>query len=120
MHAEIPETVRRIAEIALTRNRLSVLKVKKAKELLPFAEEIFHVLNDAYKDLYGFVELSDKQISLYVKQYFSFILPEYVPVVLDSQNSVAAFGIAMPLFPNRYRNAEAGCFRLDSSASCVQ
>jgi hypothetical protein len=96
MHAEIPETVRRIAEIALTRNRLSVLKVKKAKELLPFAEEIFHVLNAAYKDLYGFVELSDKQISLYVKQYFGFILPEYVPVVLDSQNRVAAFGIAMP------------------------
>jgi hypothetical protein len=96
MHAEIPETVRRIAEIALTRNRLSILKVKKAKELLPFAEEIFHVLNAAYKDLYGFVELSDKQISLYVKQYFGFILPEYVPVVLDSQNRVAAFGIAMP------------------------
>ena len=96
MHAEIPETVRRIAELALTRNRLSVLKVKKAKELLPFAEEIFHVLNDAYKDLYGFVELSDKQIKLYVKQYFGFILPEYVPVVLDSQSRIAAFGIAMP------------------------
>jgi len=96
MHEEIPETVRRIAEIALTRNRLSVLNVKKAKELLPYAKEIFHVLNDAYKDLYGFVELSDKQINLYVKQYFGFILPEYVPVVLDSQNRVAAFGIAMP------------------------
>jgi hypothetical protein len=70
--------------------------VKKAKELLPYAKEIFHVLNDAYKDLYGFVELSEKQISLYVKQYFGFILPEYVPIVLDSQNRIVAFGIAMP------------------------
>ena len=96
MHAEIPETIKRIAEIALTRNHLTILKVKKAKELLPYAKEIFHVLNDAYKDLYGFVELSEKQISLYVKQYFGFILPEYVPIVLDSQNHIVAFGIAMP------------------------
>jgi hypothetical protein len=96
MHAEIPETIKRIAEIALTRNHLTILKVKKAKELLPYAKEIFHVLNDAYKDLYGFVELSEKQIDLYVKQYFGFILPEYVPIVLDSQNHIVAFGIAMP------------------------
>jgi len=54
------------------------------------------VLNNAYRDLYGFVELSDKQIQMYVKQYFSFIRPEYVPVVLDSADRVVAFGIAMP------------------------
>ena len=96
MHGAIPESIERIAGIALSRNRLSVLQVKKAKELLPYAEEIFHVLNSAYKNLYGFVELSDNQIRLYVKQYFGFILPEYVPVVLDSENRVAAFGIAMP------------------------
>ena len=110
IHAEIPETVQRIAGIALARNRLSVLKVKKAKELLPFAEEIFHVLNSAYKDLYGFVELSDKQIDLYVKQYFGFILPEYVPVVLDSENRVAAFGIAMPSLSRAFQKCKGRLF----------
>ncbi len=96
MHEGIPDKVRRIAEIALERNHLSVLHVKKAKELLPYAHEIFHVLNDAYKDLYGFVQLSEEQIAMYVKQYFGFIVPDYVPVVLDSRGRVAAFGIAMP------------------------
>jgi hypothetical protein len=96
MRGGIPEKVARMADIALKRNNLTVLKVKKAKELLPYAKKIFHVLNDAYKDLYGFVELSEKQIDMYVKQYFGFIVPEYVPVVLDSNNEVAAFGIAMP------------------------
>jgi hypothetical protein len=96
MHPEIPDKVRRVAEIALERNHLTVLQVKKAKELLPYAHEIFHVLNDAYKNLYGFVQLSEEQISMYVKQYFGFILPDYVPVVLDAHGRVAAFGIAMP------------------------
>jgi len=94
--SEIPEKIERIAEIALKRNNLTVLRVKKAKELRPYAREIFHVLNDAYKDLYGFVELSEKQIDMYVDQYFGFILPDYVPVVLDADGRVVAFGIAMP------------------------
>jgi len=96
MHAEIPEKIQRLSDIALQRNNLQILKVKKAKEILPYANEIFHVLNDAYRDLYGFVELSDKRIQMYVKQYFGFIRPEFVPVVLDSSGRVAAFGITMP------------------------
>lgn len=96
MHDEVPEKIARIAEIALKRNNLKILKVNKAKELLPYAREIFKVLNDAYNQLYGFVELTDRQIDMYVKQYFGFIIPEYVPVVLDENNKVAAFGIMMP------------------------
>jgi hypothetical protein len=96
MHPEIPEKISRLADIALKRNNLKILKVKKTKEMLQYAKEIFYVLNDAYRDLYGFVELSDRQIDMYVKQYFSFIRPEYVPVVLDSAGKVAAFGISMP------------------------
>ncbi len=110
MHEEIPEKVARIAEIALQRNNLTILKVKKAKEILPYATEIFHVLNDAYKDLYGFVELSDKQIAMYVKQYFGFILPEYVPVVLDSDGKVAAFGITMPSLSEAFQKCRGRLF----------
>jgi len=93
---EVNETVRRIAEITLKKNNLKILRVKKAKELLPYASEIFHLLNEAYRYLYGFVELSDKQIDMYVKQYFGFIIPDYVPVVLDCKDRVVAFGITMP------------------------
>ena len=96
MHGVIPDKVARMAEIALKRNNLRVLNVKKAKEMLPYAKKIFYVLNEAYKDLYGFVELSEKQIDMYVHKYFGFIIPEYVPVVLDAHDEVVAFGIAMP------------------------
>lgn len=110
MHDEIPEKVSRIAEVALQRNNLSILKVKKAKDLLRYAKEIFYVLNSAYKDLYGFVELSDKQIEMYVKQYFGFILPEYVPVVLDAEGKVAAFGITMPSLSASFQKCKGRLF----------
>lgn len=107
---EIVDKVKRIAEIALKRNNLTVLKVKKSKEILPYAKQIFEVLNTAYKDLYGFVELSEKQIDMYVKQYFGFIIPEYVPVVLDQENKVVAFGISMPSLSEAFRKCRGSLF----------
>ncbi|MCL6097226.1 MAG: hypothetical protein M1391_01455 [Bacteroidetes bacterium] len=96
LNRTIPEKVSRIAEAVATREHLKFLRVKKAKEILPYARDIFYLINNAYKDLYGFVELTDKQIDMYVKAYFGFIKPDYVPVILDEHNKVAAFGITMP------------------------
>jgi hypothetical protein len=110
MHGEIPEKIERMAGIALQRNHLTVLKARKAKDLLPYAREIFKVLNDAYKDLYGFVELSDKQINMYVKQYFNFINPDFAPVVLDAQNHVIAFGIVMPSLSEAFQKCNGRLF----------
>lgn len=91
-----PEKIARIADIALQRNKLHIPVFKKSKDMLPYARDIFYLINDTYKNLYGFVELTDRQIDFYVKQYFSFIRPEYVPIVLDEHNKLAAFGITMP------------------------
>lgn len=96
LNQSIPEKVTRIAEAVAKREKLKFLRVKKAKEMLPYARDIFYLINETYKDLYGFVELTDKQIDMYVKAYFGFIKPDYVPVILDEKNKVAAFGITMP------------------------
>jgi len=94
--AQLLEKVNRIAAIVSQKYGLKVLRVKKAKELLPYGREIFYLINRAYKDLFGFVQLTDKQIDLYIKEYFSFIKPEFVPVVMDNRNKIVAFGITMP------------------------
>ncbi len=107
---KVDETVKRISEIALKRNNLHVLEVKNSKEFLPYAKEIFQVLNDTYKNLFGFVELSERQIDDYVKQYFGFVLPEYLPVVLDENNKVAAFGITMPSLSKAMQKSKGRLF----------
>lgn len=104
------EKVSRIAEVVKQRNKLKLLKVNKAKELLPYAKEIFYLINDAYKELYGFVPLTDKQIEMYTKAYFGFIKPGYVPVILDENNKVAAFGITMPSLSKAMQKANGHLF----------
>lgn len=93
---EIPEKAIRIAELAAERRGVHVLAARNAKEVLPYARQIFDVINEAYKDLYGFVQLNDRQIDYYTKMYFPNIDPEWVKVLLDSENKVAGIVIAMP------------------------
>ncbi|MCK9401392.1 MAG: GNAT family N-acetyltransferase [Bacteroidales bacterium] len=52
--------------------------------------------NDAFRDLYGFTALSQKQMDYYTKMYFGFIRPEFVSLVLDARDNVVGFGITMP------------------------
>lgn len=106
----IPDKIKRIAEITLKRNKLRVLKVNKSKELLPYARDLFYLINSSFKDLYGFVELSDKQIDMYVKQYFGFIKPEYLPIVLNEKDELVAFGITMPSLSKAFQKCKGSLF----------
>lgn len=107
---EIPEKIERIAETVLKRYNLRVLKVKKAKELLPYAHQIFEVLNASYENIHGFVSLTEKQIDLYVKQYFGFIKPDFVPVIVNEKNEVVAFGITMPSLSKAFQKSKGRLF----------
>jgi hypothetical protein len=93
---EIPEKAERIAAIVKSKSNIRVVEAKKAKDLMPYGKGIFDLINDSYKDLFGFVPLSEKQIQKYIKQYFGFIVPEYVKILLDNENQVAGFVIGMP------------------------
>jgi hypothetical protein len=93
---EVPERLERIADMTMRRLHLHILKAKKKKELLPYVPQIFELIDEAYKDLYGTVPLSPRQVANYTKQYFGFIKPDYVSVILDAEGRVAAFGITMP------------------------
>jgi GNAT superfamily N-acetyltransferase len=104
------ESISRITDTVLRRYNLRKLEVKHKKDLLPYAHELFHMLNDTYQHLYGFVPLTEKQIDTYTRQYFGFINPRFVPVVLNKSGAVVAFGIAMPSVSKALQKARGRLF----------
>jgi len=102
---EIPEKAVRIRDIILKRHKLKVLKVKSKKGLLPYAEQVFDVINAAYSPLFGFVPLTKKQVDHFVAKYFSFIQPDYTTVVLDDSDKVIAFQISLPSLSLAFQKA---------------
>ncbi len=92
----IPEKVRRIQELVLLRKKLHMVDAKRSKDLMPYARGLFNVLSESYKNLYGFMPLSEAQVDSYIKQYIPFADPRFTKVVVDENDRVVAFGVAMP------------------------
>lgn len=105
-----PERVIRIAEIVKRKYGLKYLKFKKAKDILPYAASMFKTLNESYKGLYGFVPLTEKQVAYYTDQYFSMIDPKYVGFVVDKEDEVVAFGVALLSLSEAFQKAKGKLF----------
>ena len=92
----VPEKLVKLASIVERRLKLTVIRAKKAKEILPYGTAIFELINDAYSHLFGVTPLTQRQMDYYTKQYFSFVKVDYVTIIVDREGKLAAFGITMP------------------------
>ncbi len=107
---KIPEKAERIAEIVKQKLGIRVFDAKKSKDFIPYGKDLFGMLNNAYKDLFGFVELTDKQIDKYIKQYIGFVVPDYLKILLDKDDRVAGFVIAMPSLTKALQKSKGRLF----------
>lgn len=108
-----PEKIRRISEIIKQKTSLRIKKFKKTKEVWPYAYKIFKLWNDAYRPLYGYSELSDKQIEYYVKMYIPMLKLELISVAINEEDdSVVGIAIALPSLSKALRKAKGSFFPL--------
>ena len=90
------EKLNKIAERALEKSDLHLVKLDHNKQALPYAKQVFDIINIAYEELYGVVPLTEKQVKVYVDQYFSFINPDYICFIVDKDDNLVGFGISVP------------------------
>jgi ribosomal protein S18 acetylase RimI-like enzyme len=96
MPEEPDEKIARMASIVMKRNKFRLLELHHKKDLLKYAKELFRLLENEYKHLYGFVPLTPKQVDGYIAQYFGFVTPDFVPMVFNDKDEMVAFGIGLP------------------------
>ncbi len=106
----IPDKVERMTRIVLEKYKLHLLKPRKASEIRPYAAKMFAMYNKAFYDLYGFTELTKRQMDSYTQQYFGFIRPEFVSLIIDNQDDVVGFGITMPCLAKALQKAKGRLF----------
>jgi len=104
---EIPERHRRISEIVMKKYGLKIMKFKRTKDIWPYANKIFELWNEAYRPLYGYSELSEKQISYYVKMYIPMLRLDLITVVIrESDEKVVGIGITLPSLSKALQKAK--------------
>jgi GNAT superfamily N-acetyltransferase len=96
MPSEPDEKIARMANIVMKRNKFRLLEIHNKKELMSHAKELFRLQEIEYKQLYGFVPLTPRQVDAYINQYFGFVTPDFVPMVFNEKDEMVAFGVGLP------------------------
>lgn len=93
----IPDKYNRIAEIVKKKFGLRVLKYSSRKRIKKeYGHALFHLVNDAYKNLYQYSALTERQIEYYINIYLGLLNLELVTLVVDEAGKLVGVGISMP------------------------
>lgn len=93
----VPDKHLRIAEIVKKKFGLKVVKYKSRRKIKKdYGKALFHLINDAYKDLYQFSRLTDRQIDKYIDEYLGLLDLDLVTIIADSDDKIVGVGISMP------------------------
>lgn len=104
------EKIAKMSTLVQERFRVKSLEFKTTKELMPYVDEMFALLNKTYADLQSFVPIEPFQIEHYKKKYLQFIHPDFISCVMDENNKMIAFAITMPSFSRAFQKAKGKLF----------
>ncbi|MGJ8665907.1 MAG: GTP cyclohydrolase [Patiriisocius sp.] len=106
----IKEKVAKFSSIVKQRYELEVIEFKNKKEILPYVNTMFELLNKTYNSLQTFVPIQQYQIDYYKEKYFGFIQPDYITCIKDKKGTLIAFSIVMPSFSKALKKANGSLF----------
>lgn len=104
------EKVKRMSTLVEERFKVKALEFSSIKELMPYVDEMFALINKTYADLQSFVPIEPFQVEHYKKKYLNFIHPDFISCVMDENNKMIAFAITMPSFSKAFQKANGSLF----------
>ena len=109
----MPEKFKKIAEMIMTRYNLRIKKLTKQEVFGPeqYGQKVFDVINKTFGHLYGYSELSQKQIDQYIKMYFPILDLDLVTLIEDHslpEHPVVGVGITYPSLTRALQKCRKG------------
>jgi hypothetical protein len=106
----IPDRYARMAKIVSEKYNLRQALLLKHSDINPYIDGIFRCMNDAYSKIHGFSELTPGQCKDLKKQFLSNVNVDYLSIILDTDNKVVGFGLAMPSLSKAMQKAKGSLF----------
>ena len=109
----MPEKMRRVAELCMERYNLHVKKLVKSDVYGPkkYGHRVFEVINKTFGHLYGYSEMSERQMDEYVDMYFKFVDLELLCIIEDwntPDHDVVGVGITIPSLTRALQKCRKG------------
>jgi GNAT superfamily N-acetyltransferase len=110
IHAALPDVYRKIYERVNKNPSLKLVEFTSKRKLKPYIIPVFQLVNEAYKHLFGFVPMTEEEIQKFAGQYLPVLDPEFVKIVVSSENAIVAFVVAMPDMSKGIQKAKGKLF----------
>ena len=97
---DVPAKYTKIAQMIEKRYNLHVRKLTRSEVLKKgYGLKVFDVINNTFKDLYGYSEMTDRQITDYIKMYFNVLDMNLITCIEDwntPDHKIIGVGITVP------------------------
>ena len=108
---EIPPKYERVAKLSEELFGLRVRKLSNADVYKKgYGRKVFQLLNEAYSPLFGYTEMSDRQIDSYVKRYLPLIDKQLLPVIENEKGELIGVAITMGSLSHALRKTKGKLF----------
>jgi hypothetical protein len=99
-HVPMPEKLPAIYEKIISRvsqrTDIKVVEFRNKKELKPHLMDILELMNQVFRDIYGFVPLSEKEKVELKNRYLMLLSPEFIKVIADANGTLVGFALGIP------------------------
>ena len=104
---EVPARYARTAQYAREQIGLRVIKLTNSDIIKGgYGKKVFDLLNTAYHSIFGFSELSERQVNDFLDKYIKLIDKKLIPVVVNDQKEIVGVAITMGCFSHAMQKAK--------------
>lgn len=90
------EKLARICDRVMERGGFRSVHITSRRQLKPYIDQIFGLINSEYEQLYGVVPITDAQKDYYRGQFLILLNLDYIGLIVDENDKVVAMGILAP------------------------
>jgi hypothetical protein len=93
----IPTFYQKIYERASNNNKgTHIINFTSRKQIRPYIRPVFKLVNETYKNIYGFTPLTEKEMDEFANRYLMILNPKFIKVVETDKKEIIAFIVSMP------------------------
>ena len=109
----MPEKFSKVAQMVEKRYNLHCPQIKRSQVFGPdgYGRKVLEVVNKTFGSLYGYSQMTDRQIDTYVKEYFKFFSMDMLCVIEDwnlPDHPVVGVGISIPSLTRALQKCRKG------------
>lgn len=110
--ASLPPLYNRVLNRVQQNKKIYLLEFSNRKALKPYVVPVFQLINETYRSLFGFIPMSDEEINKMAGQYLPILNPAFVKAMVDDEERLLSFVVAMPDMSKGLQKAKGKLFPL--------